>query len=535
MSQQRPLGAQISHALKARGVEVIFGIPGVHNIELYRGIEEAGIIHILSRHEQGAGFMADGYARATGKPGVAYVITGPGLCNIMTPMGQAYSDSVPMLVISSCLEREHRSLAHGRLHEMLDQEAAAATVCDWSHTAPDARGAYQLIDRAFLEFSTKRARPKHIQVPIDVLGALADGAPAPLMVPIAAAVSPSAVAQVFEALKSAKRPLIVFGGGAAKSDDSVAQATQLMATTGAACFTTYAARGLVAADHALNFGASLGRGASKEMIASADLVITIGSHLAEVDLWRDELGHTAPLVRVDIDPVVLSDWHRAEIPVAADGTAFMAALVAHCAQAPYFAAKGWEAAEVSRAKTRFRAEVNAERPGIVPIIDAIQAVLPPETTIYSDMTQFAYVGKEVYDLNQPNRWHHPTGFGTLGYGLPAAIGGKIGLGSAPVVAIAGDYGFHYTMQELGVAVELGLSLPIILWDNGKLKEIEDSMSRAQIAPNAVVARNPDFCKLAEAFGANSSRPADLAQLQTDLIAALTANGPTLIHVTPDIL
>jgi 5-guanidino-2-oxopentanoate decarboxylase len=174
---QRPLGAQMSHALKARGVDVIFGIPGVHNIELYRGIEEAGITHVLTRHEQGAGFMADGYARATGKPGVAYVITGPGLCNIMTPMGQAYSDSVPMLVISSCLEREHRSLAHGRLHEMLDQEAAAATVCEWSVTAPDARGAFQLIDQAFMEFKSKRPRPKHIQVPIDVLGALSDPAP----------------------------------------------------------------------------------------------------------------------------------------------------------------------------------------------------------------------------------------------------------------------------------------------------------------------------------------------------------------------
>ena len=100
----RPLGAQISHMLKSRGVDVIFGIPGVHNQEMYRGIEEAGITHVLARHEQGAGFMADGYARASGKPGVAYVITGPGLCNVMTPMGQAYSDSVPVLVISSCLD-----------------------------------------------------------------------------------------------------------------------------------------------------------------------------------------------------------------------------------------------------------------------------------------------------------------------------------------------------------------------------------------------------------------------------------------------
>ncbi|MEO0744877.1 MAG: thiamine pyrophosphate-binding protein, partial [Pseudomonadota bacterium] len=142
---QRPLGAQISHMLKDRGVDVIFGIPGVHNQEMYRGIEEAGITHVLARHEQGAGFMADGYARATGKPGVAYVITGPGLTNIMTPMGQAYSDSVPMLVISSCLDET--AAKYGQLHQMKDQRAAAETVCDWSFEAGTADAAYTLIDR----------------------------------------------------------------------------------------------------------------------------------------------------------------------------------------------------------------------------------------------------------------------------------------------------------------------------------------------------------------------------------------------------
>jgi len=121
----RPLGAQISHMLKSRGVDVIFGIPGVHNQELYRGIAEAGLTHVLARHEQGVGFMADGYARAARKFGVAYVITGPGLCNIMTPMGQAYSDSVPLLVISSCLNRADLGMGRGRLHEMKDQEIAA--------------------------------------------------------------------------------------------------------------------------------------------------------------------------------------------------------------------------------------------------------------------------------------------------------------------------------------------------------------------------------------------------------------------------
>jgi 5-guanidino-2-oxopentanoate decarboxylase len=171
---QRPLGAQISHMLKARGVDTIFGIPGVHNVEMYRGIEEAGITHVLARHEQGAGFMADGYARATGKPGVAYVITGPGLCNTMTPLGQAYSDSVPVLAISSCLDET--SAKRGQLHQMLDQEAAAATVCEWSYEARSASAAYQLIDRAFTEFASARPRPKHIQVPIALAGEMAKGA-----------------------------------------------------------------------------------------------------------------------------------------------------------------------------------------------------------------------------------------------------------------------------------------------------------------------------------------------------------------------
>ena len=159
MQETRPLGAQISHMLKNRGVDVIFGIPGVHNQEMYRGIEEAGIRHILARHEQGAGFMADGYARATGKPGVAYVITGPGVWNIMTPMGQAYSDSVPVLVLSSCLDET--GSRQGQLHQMKDQEAAAGTVCDWSHTAQTPQAAYGLIERAFEEFEINRPRSKH--------------------------------------------------------------------------------------------------------------------------------------------------------------------------------------------------------------------------------------------------------------------------------------------------------------------------------------------------------------------------------------
>ena len=154
--------------------------------------------------------------------------------------------------------------------------------------------------------------------------------------------------------------------------------------------------------------------------------------------------------------------------------------------------------------------------------------------IYSDMTQFAYLAKELWDMPRAAHWHHPSGFGTLGYALPAAIGGAVARKDLPTAAVAGDYGFQYTLPELGVAVELGLSLPILLWDNTKLKAIEDSMVAAQIAPNAVQALNPDFCGVAIAYGAAACRPQTLTELQSALIKAFEEPRPTVIHMTAEL-
>ncbi len=529
---QRPLGAQISHMLKARGVSHVFGIPGVHNQEMYRGIEEAGLTHILARHEQGAGFMADGYARATGKPGVAYVITGPGLCNIMTPLGQAYSDSVPVLALSSCLDE---TAAHqGQLHQMKDQQAAAATVCDWSHRATSADAAYALIDRALLEFQTRRRLPKHIQVPIAQLEGLAAAFPALPEPPVPTQASPDQVALLRDRLAQASRPVFIFGGGA------VCQQAQMQPGQSpdwlegfralrAASFTTYAGRGIIPGGDPLNFGAYLARPESGDVIASADLVVAIGTGLSEVDLWRRHLGHHAGLIRVDIDPQVLSDAQQAEIKLLAPAQSLLNGVFAQ----PLPGCTGWDAAEVAATKARWRAQVEAERPGILPYADALRQAAPADTMFYSDMTQFAYAAKEVVPMDHPGHWHHPSGFGTLGYALPAAIGGAVARPGLPTVAILGDYGFQYTMMELATAVELQLPLPVIIWDNGKLGEIEDSMTRAQIAPNAVIQRNPDFLKLAEAFGGYATAPDNPTEFGKALQNALNADRPTLIRITPD--
>lgn len=521
----RTLGAQISHMLKSRGAEVIFGIPGVHNVELYRGIEEAGLRHVLARHEQGAGFMADGYARATGRTGFCYLITGPGFLNALTPLGQAQSDSVPVLAIASCLRRGDLGMGRGRLHDMKDQDAAGAAVCGWSLTAPDARGAYQLIDRALSEFAASRAGARALHVPIDLLEAQADAAPPPPARPHLPEPRVADLDRAVTMIAAARRPLFIFGGGAARTS---AAARAVLSRIGGASFVTFAGRGVVAPDDPLFLGSTMARPEAAQVFARADLVIAIGSELSEIDLWRDDIGHRCPLIRVDIDPRELADDTIATLPVLGDAGAFLDHLDRVLPQQPSL----WTQAEVAEARARFRASVDAERPGVLPVVEALHAALPPDVLIYSDMTQFAYVATELWDIPQPGLWHHPCGFGTLGYALPAAIGGKVGRPDALVVAILGDYGLQYTLPELGTAVELGLPLPIILWDNGKLKEIEESMQRSQIAPNAVVARNPDFLALARAYGAGAAEPRSQAELTDALNKAFAADRPTLIRLTP---
>ncbi len=521
----RPLGAQISHMLKNRGVDVIFGIPGVHNQEMYRGIEEAGITHVLARHEQGAGFMADGYARASGKPGIAYVITGPGLCNIMTPMGQAYSDSVPVLVISSCLDET--AARRGQLHQMLDQETAARTVCDWSYEARSATAVYELTDRALAEFAGARPRSKHIQVPIGTLEAQAPAAPPPPRPGMSRAAPPEMVDMVAEALNAAERPLLVLGGGCVDGADLWREVLQ---RTGAASFTTYAGKGIAAPDDPLFFGSYLELPDSADQIAKADLVLAVGTELAEVDLWRVDLGHKARFMRVDIDPSQLNSMPQTADGLLCDAAALAEGLLARDLRR----ATGWQASDVAATRARWQAEVDMDAPGVLPVVQALQAVLPDETMIYSDMTTIAYAALQLWDMPRAGHWHHPFGFGTLGYAMPAAIGGAMARKGKPTLAIAGDYGFQYTVQELGAAVEMKLPLPIIVWDNGKLLAIENSMISAQIAPNSVIAHNPDFCALARAYGARAEAPETLEALQAAVLAAFEADGPTLIYVTPDL-
>ena len=305
---------------------------------------------------------------------------------------------------------------------MSDQRGAGATVAAWSEEARTADAAYRLIDRALEEFGPgQRHAPRHMQVPIATLTAAAPTFPPAGETHPTLTCPTDAVEQVARLLERANRPLFVFGGGVAMERDAPVS-RYVPEKFVAASFVTYAGRGTVDPEDQLFFGSYLARPESAGIFASADLVIAVGTELAEVDLWRKHLGFDCELVRVDVDPCVLTDGQLADIRIRADADAFLRALAAHPSSKEV---SGWTAEEVAGFRRKARAEVEAEFPGVARVADALRACLPADTMVFSDMTQFAYASKEIWDMSRPGHWHHPYGFGTLGYALPAAIGGAV--------------------------------------------------------------------------------------------------------------
>ena len=240
-------GEYLVKLLEAYGVELIFGIPGVHTVELYRGLPATKIRHITPRHEQGAGFMADGYARVTGKPGVCFIITGPGMTNIATAMGQAYADSVPMLVISSVNAREQLGMRHGRLHELPSQQGLVSGVTAFSHTILAPSQLPEILACAFAVFSSSRPRPVHIEIPLDVIVAEVDDSnPTAWTLPSRPAPQAAQIEQAASLLGGAKRPLIIAGGGA---QDAAGDIRALAERLDAPVFMTINGKGILPPGH----------------------------------------------------------------------------------------------------------------------------------------------------------------------------------------------------------------------------------------------------------------------------------------------
>ena len=520
------VGEALIGLLEAYGVDTIFGIPGVHNVEMYRALPRSNIKHILTRHEQGAGFMADGYARATGKPGVCFTITGPGLLNILTPMGQAWSDSSNLLVIASALDMADSAQGRGRLHEMIDQRAAAASVTNLHMRAYTPKDVRDGLARAFANFSSQRPRPAYLEIPLDILKVAAGEGWHDRPLPRRALPQPDQIATVVARLNAAKRPIIILGGGAL---DCGKAALSIAEKLNAPVLTTTAGKGAISEDHPLAMGYRMGRLTAVDFIKSSDAILCAGSQLSETDFWQDNIIIDRNLIRIDIDADSLAQPHTAEIAIQADAKATLEAIAVGLG--PHSSTPKSEIAESDRDFLR-AVVTNTKQKDILKVLEVIRNSLPRETIVCSDMTQIAYVANEAFQVYEPRTWIHPVGFGTLGFSLPAAIGAKFGKPQVPVAVLIGDYGLQYTLNELGTAAEHKLPLIILLWNNESLGAIHDNMVSFGIQPNAVSLLNPDFQLLANAYGVHAEKPNSLKALGLAIAAALKAEGPTLIEMTP---
>lgn len=524
------VGESLIHLLEANGVEIVFGIPGVHTIELYRGLAGSKIRHITPRHEQGAAFMADGYARVSGKPGVAFVITGPGLTNAITAMAQARADSVPMIVISGVNALASLGKGFGYLHELPDQRGMMETFALSSTRVERPEQLAGAVNEAFARLAIGRPGPIHIEVPLDVMGLPA----APVSPPRAwrddLRMMEQPIIDAARMAASAERPLILAGGGAKRADAELRTLAELL---DAPVVTTANGRGLLHG-HPLNVPASPSLPAVRKLMAESDLVIAVGTEFGptDYDMYVNG-GFVLPprLVRVDVDHGQLRR-RPATVSIEADSARALGAIAQAIRESvrrnSIHRTDGAARAEAVRIDARAQLEpyMHVQLEAVEMIRDAL-----PGALIVGDSTQPVYAGNLYYDHDVPGGWFNAaTGFGALGYGPPAAIGAALAAPERPVVCLTGDGGFQFTLSELGSARDAGTPVIFVVWNNMGYREIELSMRGARIEPVGVSPAPPDFCVIASAYGIASERVRKLADLPEALRRARETKLPFVIEI-----
>ena len=510
--------------LEQYGVDTLFGIPGVHTLEFCRGLNQSNIRHIQARNEQGAGFMADGYARASGKPGVALVISGPGVTNALTAIGQAYADSIPVLMLSSDAASYTLGKGWGCLHEVPCLTDTSAPLTAFSATAMHPDEVPDLVAKAFSVFSSERPRPVHIAIPIDVLAMPAGSDWQAIELPSRPAPTAKKIDRACELLRCAQQPMICVGGGAWLASRAI---TEIAEKIGAAVIGSNAGKGIIDDSHPLSLSAGTVRGEVQQYLKNADVVLAVGTELSEVDSFVETLEINGKIIRIDIDPRKMNDLYPAEVAIIGAARTSTEAIARQLGEVE---ARAETVAEVDAIRTQIRNNLSASEVRHCKTLEVLRAVLPAETVVMGDICQLMYTGAFAFDVPKPRLWHYPAGYCTLGCGLPDAIGAKLALPDTPVVTFAGDGGFMFTVQELVTAAELKLALPIILWNNEGLKQIQDDMKLRDIELVGVTGINPDFIALALSCGCHALKVDSAKGLSDAVTAAFAADRPTLIEV-----
>lgn len=521
-------GAAVAETLLEHGVDTIFGIPGTHNLEIYRHLVRLGIKPVTHRHEQGAGYAADGYSQVAGKPGVVITTSGPGTLNAMVAAGTSYAESRPVLIISSGLPSGTEFLDGGELHETKDTLAAMASMTEWSTRATTPQEASAAIAHAFEVMRTGRPRPVYVEIPCDVLAQEWSGEIARAGDILTPTLDDDLVRQAALLLGTATRPAIIAGGGSRGAD---AQLRRLAERLSAPVISTCNGKGVLSEEHPLSLGAHIRLRSAQDWLNASDALLVVGSELGDSDLWEGKI--TSPnVIRIDIAEGQLTLNAPARIAIHADAAEALSAIDAVLDQHGYLAEPARSAAGgPDELKAALVAEARADGELWFELNDELRKALPADTIISGDSSQVTYFGTvHFFPVPSKNSFLYMPRVATLGYALPAAIGAKVARPDAPVIALLGDGALMFSVQELVTAVEQELSIVVVVANNGGYREIRDQQAARGIAPVGVDLHVPDLVALANAVGATGERAENAQDAAARARAALGRRGPTVISL-----
>ena len=510
-------------SLRLHGIDTVFGLPGVQTYQLYDSFARQGAALRVygARHEQTCGYMAYGYAKVTGRPGVFTVVPGPGVLNAGAALCTAYGSSAPVLCLTGEVPAAYRGVGKGHLHELPDQLALLRGLTKWAQRIDHTSQAPDLVAQAFRQLASGRPRPVALEVPWDVFGMRGPRMPVMRHDPVApTAGDPDAIAAAAKLLANAVNPMIMVGGGAQHATVAI---TELAERLQAPVVSFRSGRGIVADDHALGFNCVEGH----RRWAATDVLIGIGSRI-ELQWFRwGNPPAGLKIVLVDIDPEQMT---RLKPTVAIVGDSSLAAAALAKAIAVLVRHRNPRAAEFQALKQQVASDIQSIQPQVA-YLEVIRAVLPRDGFFVEEICQAGFASYFGFPVYTPRSFVGAGPQGTLGFGLPTALGVKAAFPDRPVVAIAGDGGLMFGVQELATAVQERLNVVTIVFNNESFGNVlRDQQQQFEGRTLGAELRNPDFVKLAESFGVAGYRVSTPAALRTVLERALAADRPALIEV-----
>jgi acetolactate synthase-1/2/3 large subunit len=515
-------GEAIVDGLIAHGVDTVFGLPGAQIYGLFDAFHQANLRVIGARHEQACGYMAYGYARATGKPGVFSVVPGPGVLNAGAAMLTAFGGNEPVLCLTGQVPTAFLGKGRGHLHEMPDQLATLRSFVKWGDRIDAPAEAPLKVSAAFREMLSGRRGPAALEMPWDVFTQRAE-VDAPIVLAPAEAPAPDsdAIKLAASLIAGSKNPMIFVGSGAFEAADEILELAEMI---DAPVVAFRSGRGIVSNAHELG----LTMAAAYHLWPQTYLMIGIGTRL-ELPAWRWPYRPSGQQsIRIDIDPVEMRRF-AADVAVVADAQAGTSDLLAMVRKTGFAKTPGRRQA-IRDASAKARHDIQSVQPQMG-YLDILREVLPDNAIVTDELSQVGFASWYGFPVYQPRTFITSGYQGTLGSGFPTALGAKVAFPDRPVVAITGDGGFMFAMQELATAVQFKIGVVVLVFDNNAYGNVRRDQLQAfdgrVIAADLV---NPDFVALAESFGVGAARVASPAAFRPALEKALADGGPYLIAI-----